>query len=99
MHDFKPNDFVYLDPPYLISNSEYNKIWTEKDEKDLLNILDELNAKGVRFAISNLLKSKDKENTIFIEWAKKYNVFDVDSNYINYHDNSTKDSKEVLVTN
>ena len=99
MYDFKPNDFVYLDPPYLISNSEYNKIWTEKDEKDLLNILDELNAKGVRFAISNLLKSKDKENTIFIEWAKKYNVFDVDSNYINYHDNSTKDSKEVLVTN
>lgn len=99
MHDFKPNDFVYLDPPYLISNSEYNKIWTEKDEKDLLNILDELNAKGVRFAISNLLKSKDKENKIFIEWAKKYNVFDVDSNYINYHDNSTKDSKEVLVTN
>lgn len=99
MYDFKPNDFVYLDPPYLISNSEYNKIWTEKDEKDLLNILDELNAKGVRFAISNLLKSKDKENTIFIEWAKKYNVYDVDSNYINYHDNSTKDSKEVLVTN
>lgn len=98
-YDFKSNDFIYLDPPYLISNSEYNKLWTEKDETDLLNILDDLDKKGVRFAISNLLASKDKENTIFIEWAKKYHVYDVDSNYINYHDNSTKDLKEVLVTN
>lgn len=99
MYDFKQNDFIYLDPPYLISNSEYNKIWTEKDEIDLLNILDQLNAKGVRFAISNLLESKGITNKIFIEWAKKYKVYDVDSNYINYHDNSTKNSKEVLVTN
>lgn len=99
MYDFKPNDFVYLDPPYLIASSEYNKFWTEQDELDLLEILDDLNKKGVRFAISNLLTSKDKKNTIFIEWSKKYHMYDVDSNYINYHDNSVKDSKEVLVTN
>lgn len=98
-HKFKKNDFIYLDPPYLISSSEYNKLWTEKDEIDLLNILDDLNAKGVRFAISNLLNSKNKENKIFKDWAKKYNVYDVNSNYINYHDNSFKESKEVLVTN
>lgn len=96
---FKSNDFIYLDPPYLISSSEYNKLWTEKDEKDLLNILDDLNAKGVRFAISNLFRSKGKENFIFIQWAKKYKIYDVESNYINYHNNSLKDSKEVLVTN
>lgn len=96
---FQANDFIYLDPPYLISNSEYNKLWTEKDEIDLLNILDELNAKGVRFAISNLINSKDKENKIFKEWAQKYNIYDVDSNYINYHNNSVKETKEVLVTN
>mgnify|MGYP003302292102 CR=1 FL=1 len=83
----------------MISNSEYNKLWTEKDEIDLLNILDELNAKGVRFAISNLINSKDKENKIFKEWAQKYNIYDVDSNYINYHNNSVKETKEVLVTN
>ena len=99
MYDFKPNDFVYLDPPYLIASSEYNKLWTEQDELNLLEILDDLNKKGVRFAISNLLTSKDKKNTIFIEWAKKYHMYDVDSNYINYHDNSAKDLKEVLVTN
>ena len=98
--NFKANDFIYLDPPYLISSSEYNKLWTEKDEIDLLNILDDLNNKGVRFAISNLLFTKDRENTLFINWAKKYKTYDISSNYINYHDNSNKTTnKEVLVTN
>ena len=98
--DFKPDDFIYLDPPYLISNSEYNKIWSESDEKDLLERLDELNAKGVKFAISNLAEHKDKENTIFKAWAEKYNIYDISSNYINYHDNTKKSNhREVLVTN
>lgn len=99
LQKFKENDFIYLDPPYLISNSEYNKLWTEQDEKDLLKILDDLNTKGVRFAISNLVMSKGKKNDIFIEWSKKYKVYDVNSNYINYHDNTNKNAKEVLVTN
>lgn len=45
--DFKDDDFVYLDPPYLISTAAYNENrgWTEKEELDLLNCLDELNAK------------------------------------------------------
>lgn len=97
--DFKQNDFVYLDPPYLITDSEYNKIWTEKDEMDLLNMLDELNSKGVRFAISNMVIAKGRTNQIFLDWAKKYKIYDIDSNYISYHDNTNKTSKEVLVTN
>ncbi len=97
---FKKDDFIYLDPPYLISNSEYNKIWNEQDERDLLALLDELNAKGVRFAISNMIEDRGAINAIFNEWSKKYNVYDIRSNYINYHDNSmTKSHREVLVTN
>lgn len=97
---YKTNDFIYLDPPYLISNSEYNKIWSEKDEKDLLDILDYLNSKGVRFAISNPIINKNGQNNLFIKWAKKYKIYDVQSNYINYHDNKDKIfNKEVLVTN
>ena len=62
--------------------------------------LDELNAKGVKFAISNLAEHKDKENTIFKAWAEKYNIYDISSNYINYHDNTKKSNhREVLVTN
>ena len=33
------NSFIYLDPPYYISQSEYNKFWSEKDEVDLYNYL------------------------------------------------------------
>ncbi len=98
--NFYSGDFVYLDPPYLISNSEYNKIWSEADERDLLGLLDELNAKGVRFAISNLIEDKGQTNAIFEEWAKKYHVHEVSSTYINYHSNVRKEAhREVLVTN
>lgn len=100
MWNFKKNDFVYLDPPYLISNSEYNKLWSENDERDLLNILDKLDKKGVKFAISNLIEDKGKKNTLFENWADKYNIYEISSNYINYHNNVSKDiHREVLVTN
>lgn len=99
-YHFNKNDFIYLDPPYLISNSEYNKIWSEQDESDLLNLLDDLNKKGVRFAISNLIFQKGKTNAIFLNWAKKYKMYDVQSNYINYHNNTVNNnSKEVVVIN
>ena len=35
-------DLVYLDPPYLITFSEYNKLWNEDSEIRLINYLDEL---------------------------------------------------------
>jgi len=35
--EFKKDDFVYLDPPYLITFSEYNKLWNEETEKRLLD--------------------------------------------------------------
>lgn len=94
------SDFVYVDPPYLISNSEYNKNWTVKEEKELLDLLDKLNSSGIRFALSNVLKHKGLENNILIEWSKKYKVYTVSSNYISYYDNSVKkDTIEVLITN
>lgn len=96
---FREKDFLYLDPPYLISASEYNKLWGEEEEKELVVLLDRLANKGVRFAISNLVLHKGKRNYIFGRWMKKYNVYSIKSNYISYHDNSQKKSEEVLVTN
>ena len=93
------NDFIYLDPPYLITSSEYNKLWNEDNEVRLLSLLDELNEHNIKFAISNILKHKDKVNTIFIDWAKKYTIVPIQSNYISYHDNTEKNSIEVLVKN
>src|SRR5699024_1372837 len=66
------NDFVYLNQLYLITFSEDNKLWNEKDEKELLQILDKLNELNIRFAISNVTHYKDRKNDIFIEWSQKY---------------------------
>lgn len=97
--DLKKNDFVYLDPPYLITFSEYNKFWNEEKEKELVATLDNLNKKNIRFAVSNVTHYKGQENKIFSKWASKYRVKEVKSNYISYHDNTVKTFKEVLVTN
>ena len=95
----KKDDFVYVDPPYLISASEYNKLWGEKQELDLLNILDNLNKKGVKFALSNVTSYKGMKNQILSDWIKKYNVVKISSNYISYHNNKKKEIVEILVTN
>jgi len=92
-------DFLYFDPPYLITFSEYNKLWNENNEIDLITTLDKLNESGVRFAVSNVTHYKEKENKTFNDWSKKYNVIPIKSNYISYHDNSIKTFKEVLITN
>ncbi|WP_306306929.1 DNA adenine methylase [Helicobacter cinaedi] len=38
MSKINENDFVYIDPPYLITCATYNENggWDEQDEKDLL---------------------------------------------------------------
>ena len=66
------NDFVYCDPPYLITCATYNEKdgWNQECEEDLLKLLDELNTKKIKFALSNVLYSKGKTNDLLIEWSK-----------------------------
>jgi hypothetical protein len=75
------------------------RFWPPFEEINLLSILDELNERKVRFAISNLITHKGQENAIFADWAVKYDTTEITSNYIGYHDNSVKNSREVLVRN
>jgi len=98
-NDYSKNTFVYLDPPYLITASEYNKFWDEKSESDLLDLIDELNKEGVKFALSNVTHYNGSKNDLLIEWMKKYKVHKIESNYISYHNNKKKKIKEVLITN
>ena len=98
------NDFVYCDPPYLITCATYNEKdgWNQECEEDLLNLLDELNTKKIKFALSNVLYSKGKTNDLLIEWSKKYTVHHLDYTYqnCNYHTkDKTNKSDEVLITN
>jgi len=93
------NDFVYLDPPYLITASEYNKFWNQKSESDLLNLIDRLHKHGIKFALSNVTHYNGDKNDLLISWMKKYKVHEIKSNYISYHNNKKKKIKEVLITN
>lgn len=106
--DWNDKTFVYVDPPYLITCATYNEQdgWNETLEKELLKYLDNLHERGIRFALSNVIHSKGKENKILIEWINnnigKYRVI-----YLNYtYSNSnyqTKDrtskTDEVLIVN
>jgi adenine-specific DNA-methyltransferase len=100
------NDFVYADPPYLITTGSYNDgnrgfvNWTYKQEKELYDLLDNLNANKIRFALSNVLYHKGLKNSMLISWSSKYNVHHLNYSYKNSSHNTKRlNSDEVLITN
>ena len=97
--NYQADDLVYLDPPYLITFSEYNKLWNNETEHDLLALLDDMNARGIHFAISNVTHYRGRTNTLFLDWSAQYHSHPINSNYISFNDNSIKQFNEVLVTN
>lgn len=101
-------DFVYADPPYRITTGSYNdgkrgfEGWSEEDDLKLFELLDKLNEKGVKFALSNVTEHKGQKNEALINWKKKYHTHRINYNYnnSNYHaKNTDKVTKEVLITN
>lgn len=104
INNLTKNDFVYLDPPYLITCASYNEQdgWNEDKEYKLLDLCDKLNDKGINFALSNVLEHKGLENEILKKWAKKYKINYLNHNYnnCNYQDkNKENKTIEVLITN
>lgn len=103
------DDFIYCDPPYLITTGSYNdgnrgfRDWKEEEEKDLLKWLDQAALQGAKFALSNMFSHSGKNNDILIEWAKKYNIHYIDSDYSNCNyqlkDKANANSIEVVITN
>lgn len=100
------NDFVYVDPPYLISVATYNESdgWNLEKEQQLLNYLNNLNDKGIKFALSNVIEHKGEKNEVLNDWVKK-NQFNMHMLNFSYSNSSyqakSKDTitKEVLITN
>ena len=106
------NDFVYCDPPYLITTGTYNdgkrgfKSWTEKEEKELLDLLGNLDNNNIKFALSNVLEHKGKSNDILKNWVARnpnYVINYIDHNYSNSNYQTIVRDKnasvEVLITN
>lgn len=99
-----PKDaFLYLDPPYSITTATYNKFWNSKEEQDLYKYLEDKDAMGIKWAMSNVLENNGIRNRALYEWVKSnnFNLYYLKSNYI--HANFRRKNKgrtvEVLITN
>jgi DNA adenine methylase Dam len=103
--DITKDSFVYIDPPYLATLASYNENggWNEKKEQELLDYIDALDAKRVKFALSNVFENKGNKNNLLLNWSSKYTVHHLEYTYgnCNYQvkDKSTNSTKEILITN
>lgn len=109
-HDFRSEELYrgieqtalfYFDPPYLITQAPYNLFWTEKEEADLLYIIDSLNDSGHRFMLSNVIESNGKHNDLLDEWMHKYTVMHIHRQYLNsnYQKKNLSNADEVVISN
>lgn len=102
--DIPDNSFVYCDPPYLITLATYNERsqWTQNDDNRLFKLLDKLNERGIKWALSNVIEAKGKTNEELARWGSKYNIIDLNANYNNCNyqrkTNNTL-TREVLIIN
>lgn len=104
--EFKDDDFVYLDPPYLITTGSYNdgnrgfKDWSLKQENKLYEVLNTLNSNNVKWALSNVIDHKGLINQSLLDFSKDFTVHPLNYSYANSSYNTTRtQSIEVLVTN
>ena len=101
-------DFVYLDPPYLITTGSYNdgkrgfSDWGEKQEKEMYKLMKNLSSRNIKFALSNVIIHKGKHNKSLEDFIEEENLFvkHLNFNYKNSsYNTSKKESLEVLITN
>ncbi|WP_288545516.1 Dam family site-specific DNA-(adenine-N6)-methyltransferase [uncultured Helicobacter sp.] len=105
LENLDKNAFIYMDPPYFLCLASYNenKAWSEQDEKDLLEFIQNLESKNIKFALSNVLTHKGKEHKLLQTWLKENPCFKVhflNKSYKNCNYQSKRlESREVLVVN
>ncbi len=91
----------YFDPPYFITNATYNDGkrgfvgWDADEETKLLDFISDLDSKGFKFILSNVIYHNDETNYLLAEWIKTHNY-----NVKNIDNVGAKNSRdEVLITN
>ena len=99
-------DFLYCDPPYLITTATYNDGkrgfggWGEESERALYRILDGAHNRGVRFALSNVIVAGGKENEMLREWSSAYRVIELKGRFSHFRKGEgSKGEGEVLIVN
>lgn len=99
-HEIDESTFIYLDPPYMLTNGSYNdgkrgfNGWNPDTENIFFNFLDKLNKEKTPFMVSYVLEHKGKYNFKLEKWINRenYNIIEVDPTLGN-------NRKEILITN
>lgn len=102
-------DFVYLDPPYLITTGTYNDGkrgfdgWGIRQEMRLYDLLLQLDGRRIPFALSNVLVHKGQSHELlkgFIGEHPRFNVSYLQHSYQNSSHNTRRgESVEILLRN
>lgn len=80
-------DFVYMDPPYLITNAVYNESgrWGEQAEIALLDMMSDFILAGKPFVLSNILTKSTAHNHLLEDWIHEHqdaiHIVDIDYHY------------------
>lgn len=99
--DFPKDTLFYFDPPYFITNAEYNDGkrgldgWDANNEVELLAYLHEIDQAGYKFMLSNVISHKGKVHHMLLDWVNEhgYNLINIGKTGIKYP------REEVVITN
>ena len=93
-------DFIYCDPPYLISaDTTYQGKWTTDHLSHLCDMLVAFAERGGKFAISECGKRKDFVNELLYDKMSRYNIISSDYKYTIGNNNLAVDASEILIYN
>ncbi len=102
-HEIDTESFIYVDPPYMLTNGSYNdgkrgfKGWTLELEEELFNYLDILTKDKIKFLLSYVYEHKGKINTNLAEWIDKNDYIVVELGDVIGISGSQR--KEILIKN
>ena len=92
-------NFVYFDPPYILTEAGYNAFWTKDDEIGLYNLMHDLDRSGIKFAFSGVSVHKGIDNP-YMNRLNKYKVINIEHDYEKVAKNkNVGNSQEILVIN
>ncbi|MEO3134941.1 Dam family site-specific DNA-(adenine-N6)-methyltransferase [Turicibacter sanguinis] len=101
IESFPIDTVFYFDPPYFITNAEYNDGkrgldgWNIDKEVELLHFINKVDSLGYKFMLSNVIEHNGKIHHVLVDWIEehKFNLVKIGKTGIKYP------REEVLIMN
>lgn len=95
------DSFVYLDPPYSNTEAGYNVFWSDKEENQLIKLIEHYRVHNISFGLSGVIN--EKENKVFNALEKYIESGELKIHYLGdqYQKIAKKErvNKEYYITN